>query len=61
MQSKYWTVKDDGALWKCSDCQVRYPANKVWATETPNGKKSIICKDCIDDDWITNAIHSGSV
>lgn len=51
----YWLVADDGALWKCHDCNERKKASDVIACLTPNGMKFIVCYDCIDKDWLDSA------
>ena len=31
----YWTVRDDGAKFKCEDCYGRFDASEVLLTQTP--------------------------
>jgi len=51
-KARYFTLRDDGALWKCSDCQKRKPADAVLAIELVDGRKMLICRRCIDEDWL---------
>lgn len=51
----YWLVADDGAKFRCADCQIQYTHNSVRYCLTPNGKTRVLCVNCIDTDWIQNA------
>ncbi len=51
----YRPLQNDGAPYKCPDCGERKHASLFWYITTPNGHKGIICKDCVDSDWIAQA------
>ena len=51
----YFRVRNDGALWRCSDCAELKVYSQIYCTVVPNGKVNITCKDCIDDTWLANA------
>jgi hypothetical protein len=51
-KASYRPVKNDGALYKCTDCGEHKPYFDVWYTSTPDGTKSVCCKECIDPYWI---------
>jgi len=56
----YWTLPDDGALFKCADCQERKAHNKVYLTQIPmNDARKVLCKDCIDTEWLKLAKNLG--
>jgi len=61
MISKYYKVKDDGADWKCDECGEDFSAKEVLACDTPSGTKTILCKECIEPEWLENAQYSGKV
>ena len=48
----YHPLKNDGADYKCSDCDTYKPYNHFWYVECPNGTRYVCCKDCIDPYWI---------
>jgi hypothetical protein len=48
----YRPVANDGAKWKCADCQQYKQHNEVWHISLANGKKEILCKDCVDAEWL---------
>lgn len=49
---RYRPLKNDGATYKCSDCEQRKEYNQMWYVETPSGLRYVTCKDCVDDYWI---------
>lgn len=53
VQPTYQPLKCDGAPFKCVDCGERKNAANLWFVCTPDGKRRIICKDCIDPEWLT--------
>jgi hypothetical protein len=55
MKPVYRPVKDDGAKWRCKECDQLQPASKVWHYQLPNGNSGILCRDCIDPQWLKNA------
>jgi hypothetical protein len=54
-EATYRPVRSDGAKWNCTDCKTDYSASEVWYVTLPNGWKGIICKSCIDPDWVKDA------
>jgi hypothetical protein len=61
MRATYFTIKPDGADWRCDECKVPKPAGQVLACHTPDGRKRVLCRECIDEDWLAEAVHGGSV
>ena len=55
----YWTLPDDGALFKCTDCEEDKPHTEVYLTQVPDGNRATICKDCIDEYWLSIAENKG--
>lgn len=53
-KSTYQPLKDDGAEFKCVDCEQYFHAKQMWFVCLVNGDKQIICHDCIDDVWRKN-------
>lgn len=47
----YRPVADDGAQFRCVDCQELFSHTRVLFCATPNGKKSVICDTCLEPDW----------
>lgn len=52
----YRPVKDDGATFKCVDCDQQKRASEVWHYLLPNGNGGIACKECIDPEWLERAV-----
>ena len=58
----YWRLKDDGASFKCNDCKEQKSHKDVYLTQLTCGARSVICKDCIDQDWLNEyAVSKGSM
>lgn len=56
----YWSLPDDGALFKCSSCGVRFSHKDVILVQIPKSdERSVVCVDCIDDDWLMHAVNLG--
>lgn len=51
----YWRLSNDGALFRCSDCQQLKVYSEMYYILTPNGNKRVLCEACIDEDWLRNA------
>lgn len=48
----YWSLKDDGAPAKCSECGEYDNMKNFILLQTPNGRRSCGHKDCITyEDW----------
>lgn len=58
-EARYYKIKPDGAPWRCSDCGENKPHNEVIVAHTPDGKKRLLCLDCVDEDWLSNARFAG--
>jgi hypothetical protein len=55
----YWSLPDDGSPIKCADCNKEKLMSEVILTQIPCGSRRVICKDCIDDYWLTVAKSMG--
>jgi hypothetical protein len=51
----YRPVKNDGANYTCTDCLEEKQFNLVWYVITPNHKQMVLCKTCVDPDWLKDA------
>lgn len=61
MSGTYYKIKDDGALWRCSECKELKSAYSVILFENTNTKKTkVLCTECVDPDWVTTAICIGT-
>jgi hypothetical protein len=56
----YWSLPDDGALFKCDDCKDRGPASTMLLTQLTCGHRSVIHKECIDEYWLSVARDLGT-
>lgn len=55
MTLTYWTLKDDGALFRCLQCNERKPAAQmVWLAAF-----TIKCKSCVGEEWLAKATNMG--
>lgn len=59
MAGKYWKVLDDGAKIPCADCGELAEWKDVYLTETPNGNRAVLHKDCICEWWLNQATFMG--
>lgn len=50
----YWNLPDDGAPIKCGDCNEDKEMRDVYLTQLTCGTRRVICKDCIDEQWMEN-------
>lgn len=57
----YWRIRNDGARWRCGDCGNLFDSDTVKGTLTPNGSFKIICRFCIDLDWLQKAKYMGAM
>ncbi len=48
----YCDIYDDGATFKCAYCNDVDKPSLFWYVVTPNGHKQVLCKTCIDADWL---------
>jgi DNA-directed RNA polymerase subunit RPC12/RpoP len=56
----YWSLPDDGADFKCSECGKRFHFTKVILTQIPkDDSRKTLCEECVDDDWKANAKFLG--
>jgi len=55
----YYHLRDDGAPFKCRECLKHKPLKELRFTFTPDGRKSILCIDCLDPEWLDNAKDMG--
>ena len=56
---RFFTIKDDGAPAKCDGCDERSPLTAMLLVETPDGRRRVVHKECIDEDWLNNATDGG--
>lgn len=60
----YWDMPNDGATFKC-DCgecgDKQYSYNEMIMTETPNGMRHIINRNCVDEYWLSIAKYMGKL
>jgi len=57
--SVYWTLPDDGALIRCVECQELKKHTDVVFTQVPMGKRSVLCRSCVDEEWLEQAENRG--
>lgn len=55
----YWRLPDDGAPIRCADCKRQFDMSQVILTQTPNDKRAVLCKECVDEDWLASATNLG--
>lgn len=55
----YWLVPDDGALQKCAECNNYCASSNCYLILTPNANASILCLECIDEEWLEDANYLG--
>lgn len=48
-------VADDGAKWRCAECDQLDTAEQMFFVATPNGRSGTYHKTCLDADWLTRA------
>ena len=51
----YCEVADDGAPFRCHDCQQQGHAKDMFFTLTPNGTHAMYHKSCLEQDWLDRA------
>ena len=57
----YWSLPDDGALFKCDSCGGYFNVTKVILTQIPkDDSRKVYCMDCIDEDWLEIAENKGA-
>jgi hypothetical protein len=63
MAGLYWKIADDGAKWRCKECEKEFTHKQVILTERTDkeglDKYALICLECIDEDWYKEAICQG--
>ena len=58
----YYHLVDDGADMICQDCKTALNPNSLLLTFTPDKSiPRVLCKDCIDEDWIAKAKDLGMI
>jgi hypothetical protein len=56
MAGKYWTARDDGAPWRCTECGQNKPAKETIVFQhTITGELVGICLECVDPRWLGTA------
>jgi hypothetical protein len=56
----YWALPDDGALFKCCECNRRLEYTKVILCQIPkDDSRRVLCYDCVDEDWLNMAKNLG--
>ena len=56
----HWTLKPDGADWRCSECEQRFPARDVILFEhTETKERALICLVCVDEEWLASSQYMG--
>ena len=63
MSGKYKKVRDDGALWRCQECGKMYTHSEViyFVHLTDENKNCILCKNCVDEEWLKDAVCVGKI
>lgn len=67
MPPTYHPVKNDGADFRCSECQQLFPHTQVWLIRLPSPAPSnnrmtyVLCKECVDEDWLKLATKGDPV
>lgn len=56
----YWALPDDGASFQCRDCGQDKSHKDVILTQITCGSREVICKDCIDANWLDMAQNLGT-
>ena len=51
----YWELVDDGADFKCADCQEYGPASEMIYALTPKGEGCVMHRRCADSWWLSRA------
>lgn len=47
----YTSLKDDGAPFRCADCNELHNAKDMYYCFLPNNNNAVVCKTCLDDTW----------
>ncbi len=55
----YWSLPDDKAPIKCRDCGRALQMFEVILTQIPCGHRLVVCKECIEKDWLELATYLG--
>lgn len=56
----YWRLPDDGALFKCAECEQRFKHDKVILTQIPkDDSRTVLCLECVDPYWLEIAKDLG--
>lgn len=60
MAGQYWKVLDDGVAFRCRECQELKPYTRVVLMQhTETKERKLLCLDCIDEEWMAEAICLG--
>lgn len=55
-------LPNDGADYRCDECQQLFPHNRVMIPITPDGKiHQCVCDGCIDQRWLSYATDCGVI
>lgn len=55
----YWLLPNDGDGFICRDCNVKKSHKKVILTQIPCGERQVICRECVDESWLSAAKNFG--
>jgi hypothetical protein len=56
----YWQMPNDGADFKCDDCEERFSHKLVIIVQVPkDDSRRVLCLDCVDSDWLERAKNLG--
>lgn len=54
-KAAYRPLKNDGALFRCLECDKQGTHSEMWFITIPNGHRGVYHKDCLESDWIALA------
>jgi len=59
----YKKVKNDGAKWRCNECEELFTNDEViyFIHSEDENKNNILCKKCVDEDWLKTAVCDGYI
>lgn len=55
----YFHAPDDGAPFRCVDCNELLPPSEMLRCFTPSGWDMWLCIDCVDAEWYNSAKDCG--
>jgi hypothetical protein len=62
MGGTYWKLANDGAGFRCRDCDMVKPHSQVILFEhTETKQRQLVCVECVDQDWLKEATCLGTL